>query len=208
MSFRTRFITGLLLGLTFSFCAGAAEAPAKPAADPARKCVMCHKKEPAKMQGVHAQALNPHDNTTVNCTNCHVPVDPQAKPHPGNRKNITMYAPLFPGLNAQPETAPAEATDSNATTEAAAPESATPSDAAPVPSMPVAVQQGQLCMNCHTPETLREAFWPHDVHAAQLSCTDCHKLHPKEDPVIGLTEAQKTTMCLDCHATVKTEVTP
>lgn len=200
MPMKTFFTALAVMWLTTASTAfAAAETAAKPAADPARRCVMCHKKEPAKMQGIHAQAVNPHDNTAVNCTNCHAPVDPNGTAHPKNRKNITSYPPLFPGMN---EAAPVTTEAASDAADTAAPQTAEPSE-------PLAVSQNALCMNCHTPEVLREAFWPHDVHAAQLSCSDCHKLHPVTDPMKEISEAQKTSMCLDCHATtpVKTEDT-
>lgn len=195
-------IKALFFFLSFALCflTNIANAETQPAADPAKRCVMCHKKDSAKMQGVHSQALNPHDNTKVNCTNCHTAIDSEANAHPKNRSNITTYRPLYPFHNqeqaAQVPVNKAEADDDTAT------------EALPEPSiMERALLQGQNCMSCHTPEVLRERFWPHDVHATQLSCTDCHKLHTQADPVIALDTEKKVELCVSCHAQSK-EVQP
>lgn len=156
--------------------------------DPAKKCVMCHKKENAKMQGLHAQALNPHDNTAVNCTNCHKAIDPEAKVHPQNRSNITQYRPLYHAFVMPKD----EAAINNESDDKRIDKNAD--------TTPLAIKQNEQCMSCHTPETLRASFWPHDVHATTLSCSDCHKVHPAADPVIGLNETKKVDLCLDCHA--------
>lgn len=60
-------------------------------------------------------------------------------------------------------------------------------------------QQNSVCMSCHQPEKLREAFWPHDVHMLKLSCVSCHQLHPKTDPMQGLDEKGRVKICVDCH---------
>lgn len=196
MSFRIILNIGVLLLTMLSFNSNAAtEETSKPAVNPARSCVMCHKKEPAKMLGPHAQAINPHDNTAVNCTNCHQPVDPNEAVHPKNRSNITMYRPLFPSILEQ----------QNKTSDE-------PSDDSEPAELTDAVTQNGLCMNCHTPETLRQSFWPHDVHATELSCSDCHKVHPEADPMKGKGNADEkmVPLCLDCHNQMKSnrEVKP
>ena len=60
-------------------------------------------------------------------------------------------------------------------------------------------QQNRVCMSCHQPEKLREAFWPHDVHMLKLSCVSCHQLHPKTDPMHGLDDKGRVKICVDCH---------
>lgn len=60
-------------------------------------------------------------------------------------------------------------------------------------------QQNSVCMSCHQPEKLREAFWPHDVHMLKLSCVSCHQLHPKTDPMHGLDDKGRVRICVDCH---------
>lgn len=196
MRLKTCLTMTLLFWLSALFSLSVASNTPSPAPDPAKKCVMCHKKDPAKMLGQHAQALNPHDNTRINCTNCHQAIDPEAKAHPQNRSNITQYRPLYPALSEI-----TEATDDNL---------AALKEQTNATQTPVAVKQNELCMNCHTPETLRESFWPHDVHAATLSCNDCHKLHPTTDPVMGRDEPEKVELCLGCHAaqSVKQEEQP
>lgn len=182
--------------LLFALCffTSHVNAETQAAADPAKRCVMCHKKESAKMQGVHSQALNPHDNTKVNCTHCHTAIDAEANAHPKNRSNITMYRPLFP-LHHQAQKATNVLVDDEETG------AVTVTETVPEPTiMERALSQGQNCMNCHTPEVLRERFWPHDVHATQLSCTDCHQLHTPVDPIIALNTDQKVALCVSCHA--------
>ncbi|MFA3779407.1 cytochrome c nitrite reductase pentaheme subunit [Yersinia sp. 1652 StPb PI] len=60
-------------------------------------------------------------------------------------------------------------------------------------------QQNSVCMSCHLPEKLREAFWPHDVHMLKLSCVSCHQLHPKTDPMHDLDDKGRVKLCVDCH---------
>ena len=167
-------------------------AESSPPSDPARKCIMCHKKDNAKMLGHHAQALNPHNNTTVNCTNCHTSIDPEAKAHPQNRSNITQYRPLSPLINHSTETANKIEEPKN--------EEADNSASPVLPKPLAAIEQNAQCMSCHTPEKLRVSFWTHDVHAATLSCSDCHKLHPDTDPALKINETKKVELCLNCHA--------
>ncbi|MGL4860618.1 MAG: cytochrome c nitrite reductase pentaheme subunit [Enterobacteriaceae bacterium] len=61
-------------------------------------------------------------------------------------------------------------------------------------------QQNSVCLSCHKPEELRTAFWAHDVHVMKQSCSSCHQLHPKSDPMQGLGEAGKVKLCVDCHS--------
>ncbi|NUU66658.1 cytochrome c nitrite reductase pentaheme subunit [Enterobacteriaceae bacterium BIT-l23] len=60
-------------------------------------------------------------------------------------------------------------------------------------------QQNSVCFACHQPEALREAFWPHDVHAATLTCSGCHRLHPDKDRVTMLNDKARVRLCVDCH---------
>ena len=67
-------------------------------------------------------------------------------------------------------------------------------------------QQGILdangqCMDCHSPERLQEASWTHDVHAKNLTCSNCHDVHAaKQSQILSLDRKEKIKMCVDCHA--------
>lgn len=64
---------------------------------------------------------------------------------------------------------------------------------------PISEQNG-VCMSCHEPKPLREAFWAHDVHATKLTCTSCHQLHPAKEPMVGIPEKSRIKLCVDCHS--------
>ncbi|MCJ8234692.1 cytochrome c nitrite reductase pentaheme subunit [Aeromonas veronii] len=64
---------------------------------------------------------------------------------------------------------------------------------------PISEQNG-VCMSCHEPKPLREAFWAHDVHATKLTCTSCHQLHPAKEPMVGIPEKSRIKLCIDCHS--------
>ncbi|WP_375750104.1 multiheme c-type cytochrome [Vibrio sp. HN007] len=73
------------------------------------------------------------------------------------------------------------------------------------------------CLDCHEPTKLQEASWTHDVHALNLTCSNCHDVHLKggkqarlvkkrkpKDPGLNVLqfEDRKTLikMCVDCHS--------
>ncbi|MBE8577910.1 cytochrome c nitrite reductase pentaheme subunit [Vibrio sp. OPT18] len=56
------------------------------------------------------------------------------------------------------------------------------------------------CIDCHTPDDLREASWTHDVHAQNLTCSNCHDVHATEAKVLGLDKKQTIKLCVDCHS--------
>ncbi|UTV26700.1 cytochrome c nitrite reductase pentaheme subunit [Photobacterium atrarenae] len=60
--------------------------------------------------------------------------------------------------------------------------------------------QNQTCVECHTPQVMREASWTHDVHATTLSCASCHTVHPVADPMAGISRKSKIKLCVDCHS--------
>ncbi|VEB25415.1 cytochrome c nitrite reductase pentaheme subunit [Actinobacillus lignieresii] len=64
-------------------------------------------------------------------------------------------------------------------------------------------EQNQVCVACHTADKLREKFWAHDTHAAKISCTNCHELHPEKEPMKGIEEKQRIKLCVDCHTKVQ-----
>lgn len=67
-------------------------------------------------------------------------------------------------------------------------------------------QQGVLdansqCMNCHTPERLQKASWTHDVHAKNLTCSNCHDVHAeKKSQILSLERKERIKLCVDCHS--------
>jgi cytochrome c-type protein NrfB len=56
-----------------------------------------------------------------------------------------------------------------------------------------------VCLKCHTPKKLAKAEWTHNVHAIKTSCTSCHKVHPKLDPMLGLSAKERSHVCRNCH---------
>lgn len=76
------------------------------------------------------------------------------------------------------------------------------------------------CIDCHEPKQLQKASWTHDVHALNLTCSNCHDVHltskgkqqklvrkrrPK-DPGVNVLQFDdhKTLvkMCVNCHSDV------
>ncbi|MDD1795076.1 cytochrome c nitrite reductase pentaheme subunit [Enterovibrio sp. ZSDZ42] len=70
----------------------------------------------------------------------------------------------------------------------------------PAASLAWILQQNTQCEACHEPLDLREANWTHDVHARDLTCTSCHDVHPKQDPMKGITRKDNIQLCVDCHS--------
>ncbi|WED20586.1 cytochrome c nitrite reductase pentaheme subunit [Vibrio sp. JC009] len=80
------------------------------------------------------------------------------------------------------------------------------------------LKANQMCVDCHEPKQLQEANWTHDVHALNLTCSNCHDVHlssknkpvklvkkrkPKDPGVnVLLFDDHKTKvkMCVDCHS--------
>ncbi|NRF62714.1 cytochrome c nitrite reductase pentaheme subunit [Vibrio coralliilyticus] len=56
------------------------------------------------------------------------------------------------------------------------------------------------CTDCHKPKYLREDSWTHDVHAKNLTCSNCHDVHASKAKVLGLERKQKIKLCVDCHS--------
>lgn len=62
------------------------------------------------------------------------------------------------------------------------------------------LQANEQCVACHTPHDLQKANWTHDVHAKNLTCSNCHQVHAKKAKVLDMDATQKVKMCVDCHA--------
>ncbi|GAM75050.1 cytochrome c-type protein nrfB precursor [Vibrio ishigakensis] len=62
------------------------------------------------------------------------------------------------------------------------------------------LQANNTCMDCHSSENLREASWTHDVHAKNLTCSNCHTLHATDAKVLSYERKQLVNMCVDCHS--------
>ncbi|WP_038177116.1 MULTISPECIES: cytochrome c nitrite reductase pentaheme subunit [Vibrio] len=56
------------------------------------------------------------------------------------------------------------------------------------------------CVDCHQPQPLRESSWTHDVHAKNLTCSNCHDVHASKTKVLGLEHKQRIKLCVDCHS--------
>ncbi|MDK9740138.1 cytochrome c nitrite reductase pentaheme subunit [Vibrio sp. D404a] len=56
------------------------------------------------------------------------------------------------------------------------------------------------CIDCHKPEYLQEDSWTHDVHAKNLTCSNCHDVHANKSKVLSLDKKQTIKLCVDCHS--------
>ncbi|WP_127956923.1 cytochrome c nitrite reductase pentaheme subunit [Serratia microhaemolytica] len=63
-----------------------------------------------------------------------------------------------------------------------------------------AATQNSVCMSCHQPQALHNAFWPHDVHLSKVACASCHQLHPQQDRMEKLNDKTRIKICVDCHS--------
>lgn len=58
------------------------------------------------------------------------------------------------------------------------------------------------CMDCHQPSKLQEYSWTHDVHAKNLTCSNCHDVHASQAKVLGLERKERIKLCVDCHSDI------
>ncbi|GAB2665967.1 cytochrome c nitrite reductase pentaheme subunit [Vibrio panuliri] len=58
------------------------------------------------------------------------------------------------------------------------------------------------CMDCHQASKLREYSWTHDVHAKNLTCSNCHDVHASQAKVLGLERKERIKLCVDCHSDI------
>ena len=56
------------------------------------------------------------------------------------------------------------------------------------------------CTDCHKPKYLQKDSWTHDVHAKNLTCSNCHDVHAKKSKILGLERKEQIQMCVDCHS--------
>ncbi|KOO07050.1 cytochrome c nitrite reductase pentaheme subunit [Vibrio hepatarius] len=56
------------------------------------------------------------------------------------------------------------------------------------------------CTDCHQPKYLREDNWTHDVHAKNLTCSNCHDVHASKTKVLSLDRKSQIKLCVDCHS--------
>ncbi|EPF7601319.1 cytochrome c nitrite reductase pentaheme subunit [Vibrio vulnificus] len=62
------------------------------------------------------------------------------------------------------------------------------------------LKANSACTDCHQPQDLQEDSWTHDVHAKNLTCSNCHDVHANKAKVLGLERKEKIKMCVDCHS--------
>ncbi|MCG9630847.1 cytochrome c nitrite reductase pentaheme subunit [Vibrio sp. Isolate30] len=62
------------------------------------------------------------------------------------------------------------------------------------------LQANSGCTDCHKPEYLQEDNWTHDVHAKNLTCSNCHDVHANKSKVLSLDKKQTIKLCVDCHS--------
>ncbi|HHF3196158.1 TPA: cytochrome c nitrite reductase pentaheme subunit [Vibrio diabolicus] len=56
------------------------------------------------------------------------------------------------------------------------------------------------CVDCHAPTQLRESHWTHDVHAKNLTCSNCHDVHAAKTKALSYDRKQLIKQCVDCHS--------
>ncbi|MCX2789211.1 cytochrome c nitrite reductase pentaheme subunit [Vibrio sp. Sgm 5] len=56
------------------------------------------------------------------------------------------------------------------------------------------------CVDCHTPLKLRESHWTHDVHAKNLTCSNCHDVHAAKAKALAYDRKELIKQCVDCHS--------
>ncbi|MDF2154297.1 cytochrome c nitrite reductase pentaheme subunit [Vibrio sp. CAU 1672] len=56
------------------------------------------------------------------------------------------------------------------------------------------------CVDCHAPTQQRESHWTHDVHAKNLTCSNCHDVHAKKTKALSYDSKQLIKQCVDCHS--------
>ncbi|MFA0441855.1 cytochrome c nitrite reductase pentaheme subunit [Vibrio sp. 10N.286.49.C2] len=61
------------------------------------------------------------------------------------------------------------------------------------------LKANQLCTDCHQPPELRKANWTHDVHAKNLTCSNCHSVHAEKAKALSYDHKTTIKMCVDCH---------
>lgn len=57
-----------------------------------------------------------------------------------------------------------------------------------------------VCQKCHTPATLSDAEWTHNVHAQKVPCAACHQLHRPIEPMADMTQSVRSELCRHCHS--------
>jgi cytochrome c-type protein NrfB len=62
------------------------------------------------------------------------------------------------------------------------------------------LEANSQCTDCHTPVRLQKSNWTHDVHAKNLTCTNCHAVHGHDKGVLSYQRTQLIEMCVACHA--------
>ena len=64
----------------------------------------------------------------------------------------------------------------------------------------VILKANSQCTDCHQAPELREYSWTHDVHAKNLTCSNCHDVHATKAKVLEFEPKQRIKLCVDCHA--------
>lgn len=65
-----------------------------------------------------------------------------------------------------------------------------------------ALQQNQICLECHNGQ--QRIAWHSSVHESNdVACTDCHKIHTVHDP--ALSAKTQSIVCYQCHKKVRSD---
>jgi len=135
-------------------------------------CVRCHKKSQKTLHGTHGQRVIEEIGREVKCVECHGKI---SRNHRVDAPQVIKFAPAQSRIG----TVHTVLLDSDAILKASA-----------------------NCIDCHTPDKLREKAWVHDVHAKNATCSSCHSVHAKgaKVGVQALDKKQIIGMCVDCHS--------
>ncbi|UJF19057.1 hypothetical protein L0B53_05570 [Vibrio sp. SS-MA-C1-2] len=138
------------------------------------KCVRCHKKSGGgKLEGNHKDAFQLTTKKGVNCIDCHTKPT-KISTHRRSSPNVIKF---------NQQQLKDQAKGSAASDE----------------KLSQIFKQNDRCIHCHEPLQLQKTNWTHDVHGNNLTCSSCHKIHPKDDPVIQLNKKGKIASCKACH---------
>ncbi|MCJ2377850.1 cytochrome C [Vibrio sp. ZSDZ34] len=69
-----------------------------------------------------------------------------------------------------------------------------------------AFEQNERCIACHSPASLRDSEWTHDVHVNKMVCSTCHSLHQDVDPFRGISKAFRIGLCATCHEKIQRDM--
>ncbi len=134
------------------------------------KCIQCHKDSKQTLSGSHGEEVHNILDRELYCTDCHNSIDPQH--HRDGAPFITKYTSAQSQVGTNKKYLSPDAI----------------------------LEANSQCTDCHQPHHLRDSSWTHDVHAKNLTCSNCHDVHANKTKVLGLEEKERIKLCVDCHS--------